>query len=163
MKARFVRLLLSIFALSALMLTSVSPALAEAVTTTEVTIGITNTIIENPCTGELVKLSGTVLILVHETVDANGSTHTRLLRVAQGVTAVGLLTGTEYQVSGPSPNSSINIGGPLPMETTFGADFHVISHGTEPNWLVHALIHTTTNANGEVTADISDFSSECRG
>ena len=82
----------------------------------------------------------------------------------QGVTGVGLTTGSEYRAIN-SYNNPHNIelvpgsgGSDTAIEST-----NLISQGNSaPDLLVHALFRVTVNADGEVTAEIQDVSAECR-
>ena len=97
------------------------------------------------------------------TADAAGGFHGRFMITGQGVSGTGLWSGTAYRVNGPSPNTTFNTSGPPPLVSTFGVNFHIISQGAAPNFLVHILFHVTVNANGEVTALVMDYSPRCTG
>jgi hypothetical protein len=49
----------------------------------------------------------------------------------------------------------------LPFTITDVENFEIIGQGEVDNQLVSLLVHTTVNANGTVTVDISDVEIEC--
>ena len=110
---------------------------------------------------EPVLLSGNLHEVTHITIDSAGNTHVHMLTNAQGVTGVGLVSGTQYRGTGAT-ESTIN-DNTLPFETTRVNNFRIIGQGPVDNLLVHATIHTTINANGEVTAEVVQESVTCQG
>jgi hypothetical protein len=116
-----------------------------------------------PCaaggSGELVDLSGTLHLVMHTTVDGRGGFHSRLLVHPQGVTGVGLTTGDRYQGTG---GTQTQLNGTVGKENTFVDNFRLIGHGPGNNLLLHQTVHMTVNASGEVTANLSNISLDCR-
>lgn len=109
--------------------------------------------------GELVDLSGTLHLLMHTTVDGRGGFHARLLIHPRGVTGVGLTTGDIYQGTG---GTQTQFNGNVGEENTFVDNFRLIGGGPDNNLLMHQTVHATVNANGEVTATVSNISVQCR-
>ncbi len=124
------------------------------------TTSFSNTIAD-PCTGENVDISGTDHLVVNETFDGNGGAHISTHENIH-VTGTGNTTGASY-VGSQSLNSeeNDNSGGTITM--TLALPFELISKGSAPNFLVHALLHITINPNGVVTSSIDTFSEECTG
>jgi len=112
--------------------------------------------------GESVELSGTLHLLFEITVDSNGGVHMKTHAQPQGVRGVGLTTGDKYQGTGVTQDHS-NFGSDgLPVTFTFVDNFRIIGQGPGNNFLVHQTFHVTVNANGKVTADVDNFSVECK-
>ncbi len=80
----------------------------------------------------------------------------------QQVSGVGQLTGVKYQGTGVTQGiSHTSFDGSSYVYTQAG-NFRIIGQGPGNNFLVHSLIHMTVNANGETTAYVDNFSSECK-
>ena len=114
------------------------------------------------CNGETVLASG-VWHIVARTDEVNGEEivigqHTNL----QGFRGVGLETGEEYVVS-QSGNTSMHPSFDAASPLTITSDLHVIDPGSGENFLLHALVHITFNANGEVTSFQNKGRLDCRG
>lgn len=144
---------------------SASPAYASATSfTASVKIPIQVGVFV-PCAnngaGELVVLSGTLHDLVHVTIDDQSGTHVKIHDNPQGVSGVGLTTGTMYRGTGVTLTSFNVPTGDLPLTTTFVNNFRIIGQGPDNNLLVHATFHLTINANGTVTATVDNFSVDC--
>jgi hypothetical protein len=161
------RLLLAVciaIALSVPALASTATVQAAATTQSQITIlSVTGNISDNPCTGEGVLLSGNVIILSEQTVDATGGLHVRFLVSAQGVSGTGLSTGIKYQAVGNDGQFDFNTSGPPPSEFTMSLDFHLVSQGPIPNFVFTLLVRVTINASGNVTAVINNVTFSCVG
>jgi hypothetical protein len=79
----------------------------------------------------------------------------------QGVRGRGLTSGTIYRGTGAT-HSSFNTSGPPPFEESFVNTFNIIGRGPANNLLVHETIHLTVNANGDVTAEVTNTRVTCR-
>lgn len=109
------------------------------------------------CDGEPVDFVGESHVLVHSTGNENGG---------NSITHINFhLVGTSEDGTTYIVNEHVN-----GSETTGGAGtFHsesrlvAVSQGNEDNLIVHTLIHTTTNANGEITSMTFEFTTECQG
>ena len=86
-----------------LCLASSAIAVAQAGTSTEVSTFpfslSSRLVITRACRDILI--DGTLQEVLHVTFDASGGRHLTVIFNAQGLTSVGLTSGTEYQVSGP--------------------------------------------------------------
>lgn len=111
--------------------------------------------------GELVQLSGRLHDLIHLTTNDNHflvNFHTQ----PQGITGVGLTTGTKYQGTGVTQE---RFGGSLvngQISETFVNNYRLIGRGPGNNLLIHQNAHITFNAKGELTAEIDHLSVTCK-
>jgi hypothetical protein len=121
-------------------------------------------IVAVPCanggSGELVLLDGTLHIQNHVTINGkrvNLKTHDQ----PQDVSGLGLATGDTYHAVGVTQEQDS-----LPItngaaEFTFVNNFRIIGTGPGNNLQVHQVVHTTVNANGDVTSEIIKTSIDC--
>lgn len=109
--------------------------------------------------GELVRLSGNLHILLRSTVSARGGLHVSAHFQPQGITGVGETTGDKYQGTGVTQE---HFNATVGVEETFINNFRIIGAGPGNNYLVHAVVHITFNANGIATAFVDRFSVDCR-
>jgi len=114
-----------------------------------------------PCVPEVVVLTGEIHALVTEEEDSNGGSHVKTHFQPQGISGVGMVTGAKYQGTGVT-QEHINEHSGLPFEDTFVNNFRIIGQGPGNNFLVHTNIHVTVNANGVVTAMVTNASTECK-
>jgi hypothetical protein len=107
------------------------------------------------CNGEtLTVTSGTFKIVAHEIGTPSGAYHLIVEGNAQGVNALAP-TGASYQIPGgfwievnATPGATTN------TETDV---LNVIGQGSAPNFTVRGIVHTTVDANGNVTAFVDHF------
>ncbi len=133
-------------------------ARAETVTTVE---QIPLNFVRFGC-GELIELSGTLHIVSHVTFDAAGGLHFVSQTNPQGVTGIGLTSGTLYQGTGVGRfNINITAGGAVGF--TAVSSFKIIGRAPPDNLLVQAIFHVTVNPDGTVTTVVQQFSVNCRG
>lgn len=164
--ARFVRPLLVtlIGSLGVLLVLGASPASAEATRDRfQVTEPISMEVI-NDC-GENVLITGEEFISFVGVEDATGGRHGTLLVQLRNLTAVGVESGTRYQVvslqhAGGYSDSDTDF---APFGSTEVGSFLLVSQGGGPNLLTHGTLHTQVNANGELTADVVFSHAECVG
>jgi hypothetical protein len=107
------------------------------------------------CNGEtLTVTSGTFQIVTHETAAASGAYHLIVEGDAQGVKALAS-SGATYQIPG---GFWIEVNATAGATTTTETDvLNVIGQGSAPNFTVRAIVHTTVDANGNVTALVDRF------
>ena len=162
-EAEMNRFVLSLMLVGALLVTTVSVALAAATTSTEsVKVPLNGLVLPNPCSGEPVALSGTLHTVVHITIDAQGGERFFVQSGQQQVTGVGLTSGTRYQATGVTREAGNDTAGEA-VEGTFVNTFKIISQGDADNYFVaNATIHLTY-ANGEFRAEVVNVSTECQG
>jgi len=118
--------------------------------------------IENPCTGEVVFIEGTLHSVFHITRDADGGFHIKGHNnfQAQGVSP----SGAKYVVH-ESANRQLNFRDESADNFTFLVTLEAIRQGSatpEDDFKVKALIHITANANGELTAEVVKIRGECK-
>jgi hypothetical protein len=136
-------------------------ASAEATTTTTSFTRPFTRLLTYPCLAEPVLLEGTLHVVLHTTVDANGEVLTTRHFQPMGITGVGQVTGTIYHATGVT--ETIRVGsGPPPTQFTFVNNFRIVGEADGPNYLVHEVVHFTIDANGELRADFEQGSIECR-
>jgi hypothetical protein len=110
--------------------------------------------------GELVTLSGEIHEVFHLTINGN------LFALAvhnqpQGVSGVGETTGTKYQGTGVTRDDQ-HATGALGSQLIFVNNFRVIGQGPGNNFMVHALLQVTVNANGTLTSLVNRATVTCR-
>jgi hypothetical protein len=116
-----------------------------------------NVVLFDACTGEGVHVSGTIHLVTLLTEDANGGTHAQMHFNVQGVSGVGVVSGTKYRGIHNETHAS-NSGRPAPSEFTTRIDIKLISEGSSSNLTIRdALVHVTVNADGSVTASIDNL------
>jgi hypothetical protein len=98
--------------------------------------------------------SGFLQIAVHETLTPSGAYHLGIELSAQGVKAVAP-TGATYQLPG-GMWTEMNVTPGATTQTTVGV-FNAIGQGSAPNFTVRGVLHTTVDANGNVTASVDHF------
>jgi hypothetical protein len=157
------RFVLTLVLVGATLATAVSVALAAATSATEsVKVPLDGYVITNPCSGELVALSGTLHEVFHSTTDAQGGERFVVQSGQQEVTGLGLTSGTTYQATGVT-RDDLNVTAGEAVEGTFINTFRLISRGDADNSFVSdATIHFTF-ANGELRAEVVNVSTECHG
>ena len=152
-----------LIALTLILVSGASSALAKAITFTDNVQIPFDLIVFVPCAaggaGEDVALSGTLHVLFHTTIDNSGGFHTKFHFQPQGISGMGLTTGDKYQATGETQGTD---NGKVGFESTFVNNFKIIGQGPGNNFLVHENFHITVNANGEVTASVDNFSVECK-
>ncbi|HXC70739.1 MAG TPA: hypothetical protein VN644_12220 [Pyrinomonadaceae bacterium] len=109
--------------------------------------------------GELVEIVGTLHVHVHLTTNGN-RVNGKLHFQPQGASGVGMVTGDVYRATGVTHEDTV----PLtdgPDNITLINIFSFIGPGPDNNFRVHQNIHLTINANGEVTADFNNTTTDC--
>lgn len=119
-----------------------------------------------PCanggTGELVDLTGELVIKERAVTENDGSVRLFSMTRPHGVRGVGQETGVTYLGTGMGKTTEhIGVGG-YPYQYTYVNNFRIIGQGPGNNLLVHATVHKTINANGEPTADVDLLVEKCQ-
>src|SRR5262245_9449841 len=135
-----------------------TPTRAEVITNDKVPFA---TAVLIPCVPEVVVLTGELHILTAQEVDSDGGIHIKTHFQPQGISGVGSLTGAKYQGTGGT-QEHINDHSSPALEDTFVNNFRIIGQGPDNNFLVHTTFHVTINADGVVTADVLNSSTECK-
>ena len=141
-----------------------APALAEATTLTTNVTQTLGSVQFYPCAGELVALQGDYHAVFHVTVDSSSGSHIVGQHNSQGITGVGLSSGTLFRaVDGADEGRRVtNIFGAPGFEMTDVDTFQLIGQGQAPNLLVHTTIHLTFAPDQGFTAQVTNVSSECK-
>jgi hypothetical protein len=116
----------------------------------------------NDGAGETVELTGELHILTTFTEDGGGGIHMKMHYQPQAVHGVGLTTGDKYNAVGVTQETHNIAFDGFPYEDTYVNNFRIIGQGKGNNYLVHETWHVTINANGEVTAEVDNYSVECK-
>ncbi len=140
------------------------PAFAATTATSNLLIPF-NIVVFIPCAlggaGENADLTGALHLLTHITIDNTGGVHVKQHAQPQGLGGTGLTSGDRYRGVGVTQETFSFAADGLPFETTFINNFRLIGQGPGNNFQVHQTIHTTINANGDVTAGIDNTSVTC--
>lgn len=138
---------------------------AQATTTTTNVTNQINATFPIPCAnggaGELVSLTGDIHALFHFTSNGNHTT-VKTHSQPQGVRGVGLTTGDVYHGIGVSQTTSAFQSDGATTTGTVISIFGLIGPGTGNNFLVHNVLHTTFNNNGELTSSHFTSSADCQ-
>ncbi len=109
------------------------------------------------CSGETVVFFGEAHVLQHSTTNANASSS--VVHIDFHLQGTGA-SGTRYVVS-EYVNGTSTVAGAENL--TSEARLVAVAEGSADNLLVHTFIHSTVNANGELTSSRFEFDTECRG
>jgi hypothetical protein len=113
---------------------------------------------------ELVIVEGTGRTVAHTTIDANGVYHTQLQSNLTGQ-GEGLDSGDKYVYKSVSSNQlNYSLAPGENFTAILPVSFEFIRQGsdtTTADWKMHALLHETINANGEVTSFVDNFRTSC--
>lgn len=156
--------MLSLFVLSLVALALVgthTAAHAQATTVTSNAIfPFTET--RTTCGGQEVILSGKMHLLAHVTTDAQGGRHAILQINTAGVKGTDA-AGNQY-VSSATSNESLNDAGQAgsQYEDNITTKFLLVGKGNLPDMLVKTTMHVTVNAEGEMTAQVTNVVADCR-
>ncbi|MDB5102616.1 MAG: hypothetical protein JWP91_305 [Fibrobacteres bacterium] len=114
------------------------------------------------CNGEMIPITGELLITSHTVINGQGETRIRFHNAFRNVTGVDA-AGNEYVLAAASTNGFEVIPGPDATVSTNTSDMVLVSKGSGENLQVHLNIHTTVTPSGDVTAEVFNITSECRG
>lgn len=155
--------LLTLLAAAALILQAAGWPAAAAPQATTFTDNATVPVefVATTCTGETLVISGESHVLFHATGTPSGRGVAKLHIQFQlsGETA----SGTRYVVNETVESTETRDADFMPSTFTSAGHLNVVSMGGTDNLLVRTLIHTTVNANGEITSTTFEFSVQCRG
>ena len=107
------------------------------------------------CEGEVFNVTaGAFQVVTHETLTPSGAYHVIVEGNAQGVKAVAP-SGATYQAPGGFW-IEVNVTPGATIMTETGV-LNVVGQGSSPDFTVRAVVHTTVDANGNVTAVVDHF------
>ena len=121
---------------------------------------------QNPCAGgrfgEIVVFTGNQHLVFSQTSTANGHLSTMLHWNADDVIGIGQFTGFQYRATGVTQDHVVS-NATLPYTETTTNNYHIIGQGQATNMDLKETVHVTVDANGYVTASVSDYTFECHG
>jgi hypothetical protein len=153
----------AVLAVAALLLLSQATS-AAAAQVFNVTVPATTIFpkLSNPCNGEVITVTqGSAHLHLEITTSSNGGFHADINGNLEGVKGTGSV-GNSYTVTAwfhESTNSSSDSA----FVFSDGDVFHLLSSGSAPNADFSAVFHVTINANGDVTATVTDIRPKCVG
>jgi hypothetical protein len=120
---------------------------------------------EVPCAnggaGEIVRVSGTLHLLMHVTITPAGRTLLRGLGQAQGMIGVGETTGDVYRSSIASGFVDARFDDAFPIAFTELVNIRLIGPGPDNNLMLHETFHLTVNADGSIIAETFNRNLTC--
>jgi hypothetical protein len=163
------RLLVLAMLFGALLVPGLAPA--EALTTHEIVlVEPTAEPFVNPCTGDLVVLTGQVRSVIHAVVDSSGGFHAVSLTTDAQGTGLNLADNGDYifryrnfQELNADVDPAVDPG--ARSEVTFEDVLHVVRVGEDPpddDFVVRLLTHVTIDANRQPHAVFGRPTVECR-
>jgi hypothetical protein len=116
----------------------------------------------NPCNGELITLSGELIVTLRATVDATGATHFTYTLIPSNVRGTGASGATYRAVGGEREHTNVaaNL---FPFTDTFTSMFNLVSSGKAPNFLSNLIGHVTIAADGTVRSFVDHVVQHCGG
>ena len=155
------RTLRTALVISAMFAAAPATVMAQASNRIERSVEVIDEQIENPCSGELVHLIGTITVTTRRTVDANGVVH--------------LASNSVPQIRGEAPSGEYNVLGGrhvrdmfidyelFPENISFKDDFHMVSRGKGVNFLFTLNGHFLVEADGTVKVEFTHEVAKCTG
>ena len=121
---------------------------------------------QNPCAGgrfgEIVVFTGNQHLVFSQTSTANGHLSTMIHWNANDVVGIGQYTGYQYLATGVTQDHVVS-GAPLPYTETMTNNYHIIGQGQATNMDLKETVHVTVDANGYVSAWVTDYTFSCHG
>lgn len=119
---------------------------------------------QNPCAGgrfgEIVVFTGDQHLVFDQTSTGNGHVSTLLHWNAEDITGIGQYTGLDYRATGITQDKQVDA--TLPYSETMTNNYHIIGQGQATNLDLHETVHVTIDANGWVTAWVTDYNFSCK-
>ena len=141
-----------VLAAATLFVASLAPARAE--TTLNEQQSLDGIIVTHPTTGEQIQLSGTAHLVLGFTQNANGA-HLRVSINYQGVTGLGLVTGTQYTFHSNDRDKANVADDIFPGVFSFVRTARFVSQGADLNVALRQTFRATFNNNGTQTVEIT--------
>lgn len=105
------------------------------------------------CTGDMIELSGELHLLARQSDDGSFGGHMNYVNV----TGTALGSGASYRAASTDSFQVDFAAGDVQSVS----QIRLVGQGSEANLLVTLVTHVTTNANGEVTAEVSEIRTAC--
>ena len=112
--------------------------------------------------GEIIVFTGNQHLVFSQTSNATGHLDVKVQWNADDITGIGQYTGFTYRATGVTQDHTV-IDGEFPYVETMINNYHVIGQGQATNGNLHETVHYTVNANGDVTAYVTDYNFDCQG
>jgi hypothetical protein len=152
------RSIVALFSLAALL---AAPAMAAAANSSFI-IPFNLTLLD-PCTGELVSVSGASTVTIAETVDKTGQTKTAVSVTTKG-TGLGQVTGNSYPFS---ENQNFTVKAAVigeSFDSAFSDKLSLKGPGSIDNFVVRAFFRIKIDALGNIQVVIENMNSDvCKG
>ena len=116
-------------------------------------------VVEDPCSGETIQLSGTQHFAIHTNTDKDGITRTTVNFNFQGVSGIGLTSGGVYQAH--SNATSIDFQ-PTDHLQTYVTSFSLVEKGSGISFLFRQTFHFWIDENGESQLRAENVFRECK-
>jgi hypothetical protein len=121
---------------------------------------------QNPCAGgrfgEIVVFTGNQHLVFSQASTANGHLSMMVHWNADDVIGIGQYTGFQYRATGVTQDHVVsNV--TLPYTETTTNNYHIIGQGQATNMDLKETVHVTVDANGDVTAWVTDYNFVCHG
>ena len=115
----------------------------------------------HPCgTGDVIKMTGYLHIVVHTTRDGAGGFHHRAATNLQGISGTGLVSGTDYLMIRTTNISTQQTNGAEVTMDVSGTN-RLVAKAGEEGFSLHSMTHLTFNADGELTSWAVTFRPSC--
>ncbi len=145
-----------------LLIGTTTRALAQATSTTTTGALSISVVAENPSTGEPMLIQGVTHFVIHHTVDASGG-YTQINFGAFTGSALGLSSGTRYRAVNVQLDNQAHFSSEGTAESTDVMTIHFIAEGNrQERFYSQVTLHSTINANGELTTTPRHVHTECR-
>jgi hypothetical protein len=127
-----------------------------------------STVEDNPCTSEMVAITGNVHLLFAGNTSGSGTEQSHAEANLQGVTGIGVMTGAKYVAVDTSSHTLVFDTDLAPFHAKDEETALLVRQGetgtffSGDDFYLHMLAHATVNANGTVTVDDMTFDTRCR-
>jgi hypothetical protein len=112
--------------------------------------------------GEIIVFQGNQHLVFSQTTNSTGHLNVKVQWNADDITGIGQYTGFTYRATGVTQDHTV-INGDFPYTETMINNYHVIGQGQATNGDLHETVHYTVNANGDITAWVTDYNFDCKG
>lgn len=112
--------------------------------------------------GEIIVFQGDQHLVFTQTTNSTGHLNVKVQWNANDITGIGQYTGFTYRATGVTQDHTV-INGDFPYTETMINNYHVVGQGQATNGNLHETVHFTVNANGDITAWVTDYNFDCQG
>jgi hypothetical protein len=120
-----------------------------------------NFILQDPCSGEDVDLTGSSTVSLFFSENANNFQFS--IHISSHLDGVGLSTGARYKSNLEDNGETKGSFAGFPFETSVAQNSDFIGQGTVANETIKEKIHITIDGNGTTTVNRSSLELTCRG